>query len=208
MIDSVLYGNACDSLFSNDVTAFPAEVVSIDALQLNSDGSSPGESYQGSVAVVGANRSDCRSLMAGSLTTGGVHAGLRDFIRLASAAALRRLAANVPSAGASGLGLGVSPQVGSGSPGSNGLSLAMLPVVNGRVVGNMTSLAANGATLDSLLQSAAANGALPSWNFTAMPYSPVAELRSEAMRAMREIGQKYLVQGSSFVADQYAAAGA
>lgn len=202
IIDSVLYGNACAALFSHDYRAFPSEIVSIEALQLRPDGSSPGEWYQGSVAVIGANYSDCVNVMSGSLTTGGLHAGLRDFIRLAAAASLRRVAAYVPISDAARAASRFT------FAGSNVRAASMLPVVAGTTIGNMTTLAANGATLDSLLQIAAAsNGTLPPWNYSAVPYSPGMELRSEGLRALREIGLRYLMQGSSFVADEYAAAG-
>lgn len=201
-IDSVLYGNACEALFNHDYAAFPSELVDMDALQLRSDGGSPGEWYSGTVAVIGANRSDCVSVMSGSLTTGGLHAGLRDFIRLAAAASLRRVAATVPYPA------GTQTQIGFVLAGGESLAVAMMPVVTGQTVGNMTTLAANGATLDSLLQLAAAgNGTLPPWNYSSVPYSPGVELRSEALRALREVGLRYLMQGSSFVADEYAAAG-
>lgn len=182
---AALYGDMCGALWSADTAAFPGSptgVVSIEVLGLLPDGSAP-DGYTGSAASVGANLTDCRRLMSGALARGGLHASLRELQRLASDFLFRRACAVIPSWDSEDLG--VSAPSG---------------------IGNVTTLGTSGALTGAII-AAGANYSVPAFNVTAAVYSLAVELRAEGLRAVREVGGRYLPRASFLIAALYSEAG-
>lgn len=184
---AALYGDACSTLWIADSAAFPASAngfVGLDALGLLPDGSAP-EGYAGSVASVGANVSDCRRLMSGALARGGLHAALRELQRLSADFLLRRACASVPAWDVAVPALGVTAPSGDG---------------------NVTTLGASGGLTGASI-AGGANYSVPRWNATAASYLLATELHAEGLRAVREVGGRYLPRASFVLAAQYSEAG-